>query len=306
MRFGGHETFVVREGWLHKGLTLLIQDPSQLSAPVAQDALGVGKNMAKSVRHWLVATGLAEHYDGVTGIGEPAGLRPSALGRLVAERDRHFNLPGTWWMLHVNLVNSPNDAYTWWWFFNHFRRNRFERAVCHEALLRFVEMHERRPPRLRTLQRDVSCLLAMYARTYPPARTDPEDGNESPFVELGLLSHFRESGAFRRTTPSMTSIPVELLGYTLGVSSEPSGDASDFCERSFRECVVMPGGPGSAFGLDAEQIYDFASVAAEALGEADLGVVNLAGDRRIRFRAKPVVEWASQYYQRAINAELAA
>jgi len=26
MRFGGHQTFFIREGWLHKGLKLLIED----------------------------------------------------------------------------------------------------------------------------------------------------------------------------------------------------------------------------------------------------------------------------------------
>ena len=31
MRFGGHETFPVREGWLHKGLKLVAEEPDKLS-----------------------------------------------------------------------------------------------------------------------------------------------------------------------------------------------------------------------------------------------------------------------------------
>ena len=30
MRFGGHETFFVREGWLSKGLSLVINNPEWL------------------------------------------------------------------------------------------------------------------------------------------------------------------------------------------------------------------------------------------------------------------------------------
>ena len=240
MRFGGHETFVVREGWLHKGLSLMNEDARRLTGPFAQDELGVGKNMAKSIRHWLAATGLAERTGAATK-GEQPAFKPTALGRLVAERDPYFLLPGTWWMLHVNLVNSPGDAYTWWWFFNHFRRPRFERPVCQEGLIRFVEMHERRQPGRRTLQRDVSCLLAMYARTYPPAQSDPEDGNQSPFIELGLLSHFRESGTFRRNTPISESLPAELLGYTVSRCSNTGDDPAGYSDLTFRQCASVPG-----------------------------------------------------------------
>ena len=60
MKFSGHETFAIREGWLHKGLKLLIKEPELLYDEYVADWLGVGKNMARSIRHWLEVTGLAE------------------------------------------------------------------------------------------------------------------------------------------------------------------------------------------------------------------------------------------------------
>ena len=60
MRFGGHQTFFVREGWLAKGLGLLREDVSAFDDPYVADRLGVGRNMAKSIEHWLLATGLAQ------------------------------------------------------------------------------------------------------------------------------------------------------------------------------------------------------------------------------------------------------
>ena len=64
MRFGGHETFPVREGWLHKGLKLVVEEPEKVVDEHVADWLGVGRNMAKSIRYWLQATGLCEQVSG--------------------------------------------------------------------------------------------------------------------------------------------------------------------------------------------------------------------------------------------------
>ena len=53
MRFGGHESFAVREGWLARGLELLTEDPKLLMDEFSEDHLGVGRNMAKSIQESL-------------------------------------------------------------------------------------------------------------------------------------------------------------------------------------------------------------------------------------------------------------
>jgi hypothetical protein len=50
MRFGGHQTFSIREGWLFKGMRLLEGEPELFGSEYLQDYLGVGKNMAKAIR----------------------------------------------------------------------------------------------------------------------------------------------------------------------------------------------------------------------------------------------------------------
>ena len=119
MRFGGHETFPIREGWMHKGLKLLVEDPELLVDDNAPDHLGVGQNMAKSIRHWLVATCLAQATEKARG-AKKSDLEPTALGRLVWRRDRYFVDHATWWAIHINLVNNPDHAASWTWFFNSF------------------------------------------------------------------------------------------------------------------------------------------------------------------------------------------
>ncbi|MFP8874105.1 MAG: DUF4007 family protein, partial [Myxococcota bacterium] len=136
MRFGGHQTFTIRDGWLFKGLRLVMEDPERLGDPDLADWMGVGKNMAKSIHHWLLATGLAER-DPEHG-RQTRILRPTAAGKIIWDRDRYFLLPGTWWAIHLQLVHRPADAFSWHWFFNHFSSDRFERPICAEALRRHL------------------------------------------------------------------------------------------------------------------------------------------------------------------------
>ena len=83
MKFGGHETFPVREGWLHKGLKLVVEDPEKLIDEHVADWLGVGRNMAKSIRYWLQATGLCEQAIGKEASqGRPAATHPPGQSRL--------------------------------------------------------------------------------------------------------------------------------------------------------------------------------------------------------------------------------
>ena len=49
-RLKGHESFILRDGWLTKGLRAVFQDSKVFSKFSGADALGVGTNMAKAIR----------------------------------------------------------------------------------------------------------------------------------------------------------------------------------------------------------------------------------------------------------------
>ena len=64
-RFSGHETFAFRYAWLPKAYRLLQQDQSAFShEDNAMIELGLGKNMVRSLRFWVEATGLAQPATG--------------------------------------------------------------------------------------------------------------------------------------------------------------------------------------------------------------------------------------------------
>lgn len=294
MRFGGHETFPIREGWLHKGLKLLMEESALLVDDNAADHLGVGQNMAKSIRHWLVATGLAQTTQKVRGSKKP-DYEPTALGRLVWKRDRYFLEPGTWWALHINLVNNPGHAASWTWFFNSFSSDRFDRPVCLESLTRHLQLAKQRLPNNRTLTRDITCLLATYSRPIPGDDSDPEDAHDCPFRELGLLSYFRSSGYYQLHR-GPKGIPGELLGYALAIAFSDASAGKGTVDIALHDAARQPGGPGKVFALTSESLFGLAMRIEADSPERVVEITGLAGQRALRVPKKSSIEWMDQHY----------
>lgn len=292
MKFGGHETFPVREGWLHKGLTLIEADATAFNDPYVADTLGVGRNMAKAIRHWLIATKLAQ-TELVEKKNKNKALVPTRIGNLVLRYDKYFLQLGTWLALHINLVNNPEQAQSWQWFFSRFSGQRFDRIACSEALKRHLDAIGQRPPALRTLQRDVACLLSTYATPIPTETVDPEDASESPFRRLGLLTYFRDSHLYRRNAIDTTSIPPELLGYALSTSGAlKDGDLP------LRAACFVEGGLGRCLQLGLDSFIDVVEKAEAELSEDEVRVIGSAGERKLRIHEYSPSYWLETYYLR--------
>lgn len=292
MRFGGHQTFAIRDGWLFKGLRLVIEDPARLSDPDLADWLGVGRNMAKAIHHWLIATGLAEK-DLSCG-ARTRVLRPTDLGWLVWRRDRYFLLPGTWWAIHVSLINCPEQAYSWSWFFNRFGSTRFERPVCVEALRRHLASVGSRMPARRTLERDVGCLLSSYSVSVPGRTGDPEDAMDCPLSELALLIHSRQTG-FYHLNRGPKPIPYEVFGYAFASGQEfnGAGGSGKSLDRSLVELTHGLNAPGRIFSLTAEALYELIS---DYESNGLVGLDGSAGERVLRIDRHSGLEWMDGYY----------
>ena len=287
-RFGGHETFAVREGWLSKGLGLIESVPDAFSDPLVADELGVGANMAKSIFHWLTVTGLAERRD------KTRSLSMTKVGKQVFSHDRYMLSVGTWWALHVNILLRGEDAVVWRVFFNDFPYERFDRATCTEEMRRRIAREQGRVPGMNTLTRDVSCLLASYASSLPPEDDDPEEGRESPFRSLGLITHMRETGTYR-VNRRRGDIPPAIFGYALSALI-PEGNEKEFIDVDLSSAFARTGGPGKTLCLDMESLSDTMDKAEECLGTGMVSSLQLAGKRVIRVRRLSRSEWLGEYY----------
>ena len=294
MKFSGHETFPVREGWLHKGMKLVSESPELFLDEEVADQLGVGRNMAKSIRHWLLATGLAE-ASGSECMGKAPLLRLTELGQLVWTFDPYFLEQGTWWILHANLVKNNESTTTWSWFFNNFNHDRFDRAVCLESLRRFVESSQKKVPSISTLTRDLGCLLLSYARMIPAGNDDPEDGADCPFRELGLLTYYRTSGYFRINHTQKVLSPY-VFGYVMSLTFPANVSSSKWTDVRLLDVVRTSGGPGRVFCLNGESLFETVS-RIESTSEDLLQIAGLAGDRTIRTCSLETNDWASLFFE---------
>lgn len=282
MQFGGHETFPLREGWLHKGLRALTESPAELYGPEASDLLGMGRNMVKSLHHWLAATGLNDEKI-------PSKLSP--LGELIWKGDPYFNLEGTWWVIHINLVTSDKHAAVWSWFFDTFHNQRFEKSTALEQWKRTLKSQGEKERSTQTLSRDLSCLLQSYSTILPPPQNDPEENLVSPLTELGLLTNYKESGYYRRNTP-ITQPPPELFFYGLEASGLYTKE-----ELTFSSLITSPFAPASLFQMSRELLFEWL-LSIQQTYPKDLSMVDLASEKGIRFKIKRPLSWLEQYYKR--------
>jgi hypothetical protein len=290
MRFGGHETFPVRPNWLSRGLSCVAEVPGRRfdSIEVA-DTLGVGRNMARSIWHWLQVTGLV----GRGSREQPAILTP--LGRLVLGRDRYFQIPATWWALHAVLVTQPHDALVWRWFFNDFARERFDRPTCVDELMRALVRTGERMPSAGTLGRDVTCLLHSYALPLPAELGDPEDATDCPFRHLGIVVEHRDTGIHERRFTTRT-LPPELLGFV--VARWLDDGAGEHVELPFTRALAEPHGPGRVLALDTDGLAQLTDDAESRLGADHVHTYLLGAERMIRVRCRPPEAWVETYYNR--------
>lgn len=295
MKFGGHETFHIRDGWLRKGLSLCnIEDSDQLDLQSleAADLLGVGANMIKSIRHWLQATNLSCKHDASNG-GRKM-VKSTGLAEIISELDPHFQSDATWWAVHVNLTQNVDFALSWDWFFNDFGANRFEKSHAIETIRRFLDYSSNlKCPALRTLERDITVLLNCYAQTIPSEASDPEDTKDCPLQRLGLLSFFKESG-FYSLNYGPKNIPPRLLGYCMVSNRYFDNDGGKYLNVSLNEAANGRGGPGRVFALRAEELYDLALSGEEELGEEWISIRGMAGSRTIQIKNTGRENWLRQ------------
>jgi hypothetical protein len=76
VKYSGHESFACRYAWLPKSLQAIQADPRAfVDEDQAMVGLGLGKNMVRSAKFWVEASGMAKSTD--------RGLEPTELGKLI-------------------------------------------------------------------------------------------------------------------------------------------------------------------------------------------------------------------------------
>ena len=197
IRLKGHETFILREGWLAKGLKAVSDNPKVFSEYAGADALGVGTNMAKAIRYWLRAGGVTAESKGE--------VRLSAMGRLIKEYDAYFEDIFTMWLIHAGIACNAELATSWYVFFNKIGNEEYTKDELCDVLMRELKAYsmQQELPESSVLA-DVTAIKNMYSRD-KNVDYDPEEKKVSPFSELTLLK--RNGITYKKYMPAQEILP---------------------------------------------------------------------------------------------------
>lgn len=252
MKFKAHQSFFIRKGWLGKGLRGVLADRTLLmpsNSRVAMDELGLGSNQVVALRYWLETAGLIRKQNKFHSIEK--------LGALILDKDPYFEELGTLWALHCNIASAENNATSWYFFFNEFKMNSFDKDDFTYAIERYVFTRSDKPKVARaSLESDFSCILNTYI---PHERTDnrqasPENVIDCPLGELGLVDVDNVGERkYRKKPASISSLPALLVLYAICPTIRDFEDDNLGTEQEIRLETLLEGPrmPGRIYGLDS-------------------------------------------------------
>lgn len=252
-QFSGHETFPLRYGWLKKAFDAVAAaetNPANKSVFLDDNSIaqfGVGKNMVASMRHWATAVGFIQK----------TGLQTTELGKLMLGSDGldpYLEHPSTLWLIHWHLSGHPEKT-TWFWVFNYFYGESFERDHLVNGLDKLALDRKWNKVASATVRRDVECFVRTYAAKAPSTKAIYEDALESPLAELGLIKPVGKRDGFRLVRGTKSSLGTGIFLYAL----------IDFWERfspnantlSFEAISHEPGSPGRVFLLKEDDLFEY-------------------------------------------------
>ena len=212
MTFARHQTFHFREGWLTKGLRKIQQQPNVFMAKDGMEQLGIGSNMVKALRYWLVATNLTEE---TTGGNKEQHLTP--VGSAIYNYDKYLEEEFALWIIHYQLAANKEMATAWYWFFNVFKHKEFDEDLFINELEFWIneqENHAREVSR-GSLKRDFDCIISTYC-VHKTNSSSPEDNLMCPLQELGLIELVdTKRKRYRFTRRNVEHLEKELYLYAI-------------------------------------------------------------------------------------------
>ena len=204
-RLKGHESFILRDGWLTKGIQAVEKDNGVFSKNSGADALGVGTNMAKAIRYWMRTAGVTRDVP-------QKGVQLTEIGKTIAKYDPYIEDPFTLWVLHCKIAGNFEQATAWNVFFN---KMDLTSAFTRDDMFKMeqeliLEETGEEEVSERSLRDDCTAILSMYSEKGDQG-DDPEDKRISPFEELGLISRVAK-GKYVKTRPIMNKLdPLVIL-----------------------------------------------------------------------------------------------
>lgn len=242
MKIRAHETFTVRRGWLHKGVKNIIKHPRLFTDKELNPCkeLGIGANMVKSLRYWMTTFGIMSEVQE----GNQRIQRLTQLGEIIDKYDKYYEEDSTLWLLHYKLATNKENATAWYWFFNIFRANSFDKSLFLEEISDYLKTQYNYAGSSKMLEDEFNCLMRTYYSK--DKEENPESTTICPLVELGLLEC--DNGEYRKRTPDGKAINPLIFYAALRDQYEKD-------EILISDLIEKQGSVGKIFNLDKGTLF---------------------------------------------------
>ena len=104
LKFRKNESFYIRDGWFEKAINTIALNKNKniFAKNNGTSMLGIGSNMVKGLKYWLIASNLI-----TSNVTE---TKLTNLGNLILQYDRYFESEFTWFLIHYNLCINYSEC----------------------------------------------------------------------------------------------------------------------------------------------------------------------------------------------------
>ncbi|TXE16838.1 DUF4007 family protein [Psychroflexus gondwanensis] len=216
LRFSGHDTFHCKEQWILKGIQLFEDqnDTDIFKKNEAIPLLGVGKNMVRSIHHWLRAFGVLDKENRIT---EFANLM-----FLVEKLDPYLENEGSLWLLQYYLCKTNHSSIFQLIFSSYFSDKASLEFSEYQILIfanRVLLESDQKEVAEKTFNSDFKVFIRTFVSPIKNEKTVEDDFN-APLLSLNLISdtgrkNSANQSVYRLNRSVKESISSEIFGYCL-------------------------------------------------------------------------------------------
>ncbi len=209
MGFGQHQSFYLRTYWLRKAIQQINEEQRFFYEKNASELIGLGSNMVNSLKHWIVAADIC--HSNKRENDNKVIHELTQFGHIFNNYDPYIEYNDTASIIHYNLVNDMEPCTTWFWFFNEYGKDSFEREEAQTDFITWLNKNYDSKVSTDTLERDLDCLIKQYFSKNK--LSDPEEVIQSPLTILNLVEE--KNGRVYKKSPNYEEIGLTALMYVL-------------------------------------------------------------------------------------------
>ncbi|MEJ6776277.1 MAG: DUF4007 family protein [Crocinitomicaceae bacterium] len=216
LRFSGHDTFHCKEQWILKGLQLVDNhdDADIFKQNEAIPKLGVGKNMVRSIHHWLRAFGVLDTENKITALANQLFL----IDRL----DPYLENDGSLWLLQYYICKT-NHSSIFQLIYSAYFSDKATLDFSEQQILGFVNRFLAKQGHKPVAEKTFNSDFKVFIRTYvSPAKNEKtvEDDFNAPLLSLNLVSDTGRKNnvnqsVYRLNKQIQESISEEVFAYSI-------------------------------------------------------------------------------------------